>query len=63
MCPPEVFFSAQQHPHHHLFDTGLDNAARMHVPHNQQHDDRLGMSAPTFSSEGANIVFFQMPAQ
>ncbi|KAL7957691.1 basic-leucine zipper transcription factor [Trichoderma compactum] len=64
MCPPEAFFSAQQqHHHHHLFDTGLHHAARIHVPHNQQQEDRLGMSAPTFSSEGANSVFFQMPAQ
>ncbi|KAL7904598.1 basic-leucine zipper transcription factor [Trichoderma velutinum] len=62
ICPPEAFFSAQQHHHHHLFDTGLHHAARIHVPHNQQHEDRLGMSAPTFSSEGANSVFFQMPA-
>ncbi|EHK21061.1 uncharacterized protein TRIVIDRAFT_70175 [Trichoderma virens Gv29-8] len=65
MHPSEAFFSAQQHHHHqHLFDTSLHHhASRIHVPHNQQQEDRLGMSAPTFSSEGANSVFFQMPAQ
>ncbi|KAL7945021.1 basic-leucine zipper transcription factor [Trichoderma barbatum] len=62
--PSEAFFSAQQHHHHHqhLFDTSLHHA-RIHVPQNQHHEDRLGMSAPTFSPEANSTVFFQMPAQ
>ncbi|KAL7939359.1 basic-leucine zipper transcription factor [Trichoderma chlorosporum] len=64
LCPSEAFFSSQHHhQHQHLFDTSLHHHARIHVPHNQQHDERLGMSAPSFSTDASNSVFFQMPAQ
>lgn len=54
--PSEAFYSTRHHHDQHLFDTSLHHVT--HTPHYQQ--DKLGMSAPTFSLEATNAVFFQM---